>query len=160
IRTEVDVERLLLHGDGPAHGIHIRDRNSGTESICTARRYVLAAGAIGSPLILLRSGASHPLIGRHYMLHLSPVAIGVWPRGNGPAASFVKQIGFADFYFGTPGYAHKLGIVQSLPVPGPLLLRKMAPLVPGPLLDFLRDRMLPLAGIVEDLPDAANRVDW
>jgi choline dehydrogenase-like flavoprotein len=158
VRTEVEVERLLL--DGPARGICLHDRRTGQRSMHTARRYVLAAGAIGSPLVLLRSGAMHPLIGRHYMMHLSPVVVGIWPRARGADASFVKQIGFADFYYGTAGYAHKLGIVQSLPVPGPLLLRKMAPLVPRPLLSFMRRRMLPLAGIVEDLPDPANRVDW
>src|SRR5262249_10088441 len=34
------------------------------------------------------------------------------------------------------------------------------PLVPRPVLRFLRRRMLPLAGIVEDLPDPTNRVHW
>src|SRR5262249_15136563 len=67
--------------------------------------------------------------------------------------------GFADFYFGTPGFPHKMGLVQSLPVPGPLLLAKTAPgLVPRRLLEFLRRRLLPLAGIIEDLPNPANRV--
>jgi choline dehydrogenase-like flavoprotein len=52
-----------------------------------------------------------------------------------------------------------MGLVQSLPVPGPLLLAKTAPkLVPRRLLEFLRRRLLPLAGIIEDLPDPANRV--
>ncbi len=160
VRTEVEVERLLLDAAGAAHGISVQERGSGKRTICTARRYILAAGAIGSPLLLQRSGATHPLIGRNYMLHLSPIVVGILPHGNGAAAAFVKQIGFADFYFGTTGYAHKLGIVQSLPVPGPLLLQKMAPLVPRSLLSWLRQRMLPLAGIVEDLPDPANCVEW
>jgi choline dehydrogenase-like flavoprotein len=39
------------------------------------------------------------------------------------------------------------------------MLAKSAPRqLPGALLGFLRRRMLPLAGIVEDLPDPANRV--
>jgi choline dehydrogenase-like flavoprotein len=160
VRTEVEVERLLFGGDGNAHGVCLHERGSGKRTICTARRYILAAGAIGSPLVLLRSGATHPLIGRHYMMHLSPIVVGILPRRNGASEAFVKQIGFADFYFGTAAYGHKLGIVQSLPVPGPLLLRKVAPLVPQALLRMLREHMLPLAGIVEDLPDPANRVDW
>jgi choline dehydrogenase-like flavoprotein len=36
----------------------------------------------------------------------------------------------------------------------------MAPLVPRPIQRFLRERMLPLAGIIEDLPNPANRVFW
>jgi choline dehydrogenase-like flavoprotein len=46
-------------------------------------------------------------------------------------------------------------------VPGPLLLAKSAPrLLPRKLLPFLRQRMLPMCGIVEDLPDPENRVTW
>ena len=93
------------------------------------------------------------------MMHLSPIVIGLFSRRIGGDETFVKQVGFADYYFGAEGYAHKMGLVQSLPVPGPLLTAKMAPrLLPLPLLRFLRQRMLPLAGIVEDLPDPANRV--
>ena len=54
---------------------------------------------------------------------------------------------------------HKLGIIQSVPVPGPLMLAKAgAKHLPGVAVNFLRARMLALAGIVEDLPDPANRV--
>jgi choline dehydrogenase-like flavoprotein len=53
-----------------------------------------------------------------------------------------------------------MGLVQSLPAPGPLMLAKMGMKGwPQGVLRFLRNRMLPLAGIVEDLPDPANRVE-
>ena len=51
-----------------------------------------------------------------------------------------------------------MGIVQSLPVPGPLMTAKMSPFMPAPVRQFLRQRILPLAGIIEDLPNPANRV--
>jgi choline dehydrogenase-like flavoprotein len=93
------------------------------------------------------------------MYHLSPIVAGLFPRRTGADATFVKQVGFADFYFGAPGYAHKMGLIQSLPVPGPLMMAKAAPRhIPRILLNALRSRMLPLVGIVEDLPDLANRV--
>ena len=60
---------------------------------------------------------------------------------TGADETFAKQVGFADFYFGADGYAHKMGILQSLPVPGPLLTAKMAPWLPGCVLGFLRRRM-------------------
>jgi choline dehydrogenase-like flavoprotein len=158
VLTNNEVEHLELQG-GKVTGISLLDRTTGQRAVSRARRYVLAAGAIGSPLLLLRSGIYGPLIGRHYMFHLSPLAIGIFPRPTGGAETFVKQVGFADFYFGTPEFAHKMGLVQSLPVPGPLLLAKTAPaLVPRRLLELLRRRLLPLAGIVEDLPNPANRV--
>ncbi len=103
------------------------------------------------------------------MAHLSPIAVGLFPRRTGADETFVKQVGFADYYFGTRDGARsedrentgrdKLGLVQSLPVPGPLMTAKAAPkFMPRRLQQFLRHRMLPLAGIVEDLPDSANRV--
>jgi choline dehydrogenase-like flavoprotein len=160
VLTNVEVEQLLLPWTGDAGGVFLRDRATGRRTVCRARRYVLAGGALSSPLLLLRSGAEGPLVGRHYMMHLSPIGVGVFRQRTGADETFVKQVGFADFYFGTKGYAHKMGIVQSLPVPGPLLTARMAPLLPRPVLRFLRRRMLPLAGIVEDLPDPANRVCW
>jgi choline dehydrogenase-like flavoprotein len=159
ILTNAEVESFSWQADGSAGGVCVRDRDSGVRTIRRARRYVLAAGAIGSALLLLRSGVSEPLVGRHYMFHLSPIVIGVFPRRTGADETFVKQIGFTDYYFGTKQYAQKMGLVQSLPVPGPLLAAKMAPrLVPRQFIHFLRQRMLPLAGIVEDLPNPANRV--
>jgi choline dehydrogenase-like flavoprotein len=153
--TNTQAERLT------PDGIETVDRASGRRMVYRARRYVLAAGAIGSPLLLLRSGMDHPLIGRNYMMHLSPIVAGIFARSLGAAEGFVKQVGFSDFYFGTKAFAHKLGLVQSLPVPGPLMLAKAASrLLPRFLLEFLRRRMLPLVGIIEDLPNPTNQVSW
>jgi choline dehydrogenase-like flavoprotein len=52
-----------------------------------------------------------------------------------------------------------MGIVQSLPAPGPLMLKKSGlKRIPSCILRFVRQRLLPLAGIVEDLPNPQNRV--
>ena len=160
VLTNVEVERLALDGSGSATGVHVFDRASGQRMVYRARRYVLAAGALASPLILLRSGVNGPEVGRHYMMHLSPIVVGVFRQRNGADETFVKQVGFTDYYFGTKSHAHKMGLVSSLPVPGPLLTAKMSPLVPRSVLRLLRQRMLPLAGIVEDLPNPANHVCW
>src|SRR5262249_17287396 len=121
ILTNVEAERFVPDGGGNVAGVSLLDRANAQRTIRRARRDVLAAGAPTSPLILLRSGAESPHIGRHYMYHLSPIVAGIFPRRNGADDTFVKQVGFSDYYFGTKGYAHKMGIVQSLPVPGPLL---------------------------------------
>jgi choline dehydrogenase-like flavoprotein len=159
VMTDVEVEGLAGGEGGQVAGVLVRDRSTGRRCVYRARRYALAAGAIGSPALLIRSGMSGPLVGRHYMLHLSPVVVGVFPRRTGADETYVKQVGFADYYFGTSSYAHKMGVVQSLPVPGPLMLAKATSgRLPRPVIQFLRERMLPLVGIVEDLPDPANRV--
>jgi choline dehydrogenase-like flavoprotein len=157
--TGIEADQFLRNGKGEVDGVRVRDRRSGKEQVFRARRYALAAGALASPLILLRSGFDHPLIGRNYMFHLSPVVAGVFPRRTGAETTFVKQIGFADYYFGTRHFRHKLGLIQSLPVPGPKMLAKAGPKrLPAAFIRLLRQRMLPLCGIVEDLPNPANRV--
>jgi choline dehydrogenase-like flavoprotein len=159
VLTNAEVECLTADGRGQFNGVRVRDRVTGARAVYRARAYVLAAGAIHSPALLLRSGAAGPLVGRNYMYHLSPIVAGVFPQRTGADATFVKQVGFADFYLGARGYVHKMGLVQSLPVPGPLMMAKAAPRhVPRGLLNFLRTHMLPLVGIVEDLPNPANRV--
>jgi choline dehydrogenase-like flavoprotein len=158
ILTNTEVEGLFKDGRGQVAGIGVRNRATGQRSTYRARRYALAAGAISSPALLLRSGIDGSLVGRNYMLHLCPVVAGIFRRPTGADRTYVKQVGFADYYFGMPGYAHKMGLIQSLPVPGPLMLAKSARYLPRPLLGFLRRRMLPLTGIVEDLPNPANRV--
>jgi choline dehydrogenase-like flavoprotein len=159
VMTNVEVESLTTDARGRADGVRLRDRSTGQLSTFRARRYALAAGAIGSPALLLRSGMGGPLVGRHYMLHLSPIVAGVFRRPTGADATYVKQVGFSDYYFGTRSYPHKLGLIQSLPVPGPLMLGKATGgRLPHALVGVLRRRMLPLAGIVEDLPNPDNRV--
>ncbi len=158
VQTQVEVDRLVAERGRRSTVISVVDRASGRRMRYRARRYALGAGAIGSSLLLLRSGLENPLIGRNYMMHLSSIAIGIYPHASSTESSFVKQVGFADFYFGTRDFPHKMGIVQSLAVPGPLMSAKMAPFIPGKLRQFLRQRILPLAGLIEDLPNPANRV--
>jgi choline dehydrogenase-like flavoprotein len=160
VLTNTEVERLTLAPSGQVDGIAVLDRSTGQRTAYRARRYVLAGGAIGSPLLLLKSGLDGPLVGRHYMPHLSPVSIGIFPKRTGADATFVKQVGFADYYFGSRKFAHKMGLIQSLPVPGPLMLAKAAPRLPQRLLQLMRRHMLPLTGIVEDLPNPTNRIMW
>jgi choline dehydrogenase-like flavoprotein len=158
--TGVEAEELLTDGQGQVSGVQVCNRATGQRTVYRARRYALGAGALGSPLLLLRSGLGGPLVGRHYMFHVSPVVAGVFPRRIGADATFVKQVGFADYYLGTRRFPHKLGLIQSLPVPGPLMLAKAGGgRIPQPLLQALRRRMLPLVGIVEDLPNPRNRIE-
>jgi choline dehydrogenase-like flavoprotein len=153
VETQVEVDRLVKERGTGSTLISVIDRATGRRFKYRARRYVLGAGAIGSSLLLLRSGLDHPMIGRNYMMHLSSIVAGIYPQETRADSSFIKQVGFADFYFGTKKYPHKMGLVQSLPVPGPLMAAKMSPRMPEPLRQFL-----PLAGLIEDLPDPANRV--
>ena len=161
VRTGVEAEEFERDGTGRIVGIRTVDRATGQRTVFRARRYALAAGAVASPLLLLRSGIDSPQLGRNYMAHLSPIAVGIFPCRQDAAQSFVKQVGFTDYYFGAKWFPHKMGLVQSLPVPGPLMTAKSLPrFLPKRLQETLRQRLLPLAGIIEDLPNPTNRVFW
>jgi choline dehydrogenase-like flavoprotein len=159
VMAETEVLKLLTVPQGAIEGVQVLERGTGATLCLRAKCYALASGAIGSPVIALKSGLGAPHVGRNYMMHYSPIAVGIFPRSTGAGDSFIKQVGFSDFYFGTSDCPHKMGIVQSLPAPGPLMLRKSGlKRVPTAILNFTRKRLLPLAGIVEDLPDPRNRV--
>jgi choline dehydrogenase-like flavoprotein len=159
VLTGVEVESYARDARGQICGVRLRERASGRRLEYRARRYALAAGALASPALLLRSGLTGQWIGRNYMMHVSPIVVGLFRRQTGADQTYVKQVGFADYYLGAKRFPHKMGVVQSLPVPGPLMLRKTAGRrLPRKVLGFLRQRMLPLTGIVEDLPNPANRV--
>ena len=159
LRTHCEADRLERGTNGRLNGVWLKTRRDGVRRLYKAKRYVLSAGAIGSAALLLKSGFDHPLIGRNYMMHYSPIAIGIFARRTGASQTFVKQVGCSDFYFGTKDLPEKMGIVQSLPAPGPLMMAKSGmKRVPRWLLNMLRSRMLPLVGIVEDLPNPENRV--
>ena len=159
LMTNAEVDQLERDPAGKISAVTVRDRATGERHQYRANCYALAAGALGSSAIMLRSQLGGSQVGRNYMMHYSPLAIGLFPRSTGANDTFVKQVGFADYYFGTDDCRSKMGIIQSLPAPGPLMMAKNGlKRVPTWLLQFLRRRMLPMVGIVEDLPNPANRV--
>lgn len=159
LKTRSDADILDRGHGGRLGGVWVNDRVTGSRVRLTAKRYVLSAGAIGSAALLMRSGFDHPMIGRNYMMHYSPISIGLFLRPTGATKTFIKQIGSSDFYFGTRNLPEKMGIIQSLPAPGPLMMAKSGlRWVPRRMLEVLRSHMLPLVGIVEDLPNPENRI--
>lgn len=146
-----------------------------------ARRVILAAGALQSPLILLRSaggaglGNGSGLVGRCLMRHLIDLYLVRPARGGEPFDNRRKEIACNDFYVDGD---RKLGTLQSfgrLP-PAPMLLGSLASdlrasrwgwaapalalAAPAmlPVLHDLSEGWITLATIAEDLPYAANRV--
>lgn len=145
-----------------------------------AEKIILAAGALITPALLLRStSADWPqglanasgLVGRHLMRHFVDLYL-VFTRTGG--SNPLKEIGLSDFYQTDDG---KLGTLQSfgaLP-PAPILAATMAkdwhdaapwasplfrlirPIVTGVLSVLFRRGVL-LAAIMEDQPDTRNRV--
>lgn len=155
-------------------------RRQQTTVTLRAERVILAAGALATPALLLRSSSvdwpqglanASGLVGCNLMRHCVDLyLVFTRQRGENP----LKEIGLSDFYQSDGG---KLGTLQSfgaLP-PAPLLvatiakdLRAVAPwaaplLTPlrpllSALLAWLFKRGVLLAAIMEDLPYRDNRV--
>jgi choline dehydrogenase-like flavoprotein len=140
------------------------------------RFFILAAGAMATPSLLLNStSAEWPsgianrsgMVGRNLMRHMVDLYL-VTPRSGDGTNGRMKQLALSDFYC----YEGKrYGVVESFgelptithamntPDPGPIrkLLRLGRPVL-SPLWDNFRSRKVALAGIMEDLPYYENRV--
>jgi choline dehydrogenase-like flavoprotein len=86
---------------------HIEARRDGAMFNLRARRYVLAAGALGSAHLLLSSVSeswpdgcanSSRLVGRNLMLHLTEM-LAIWPERGTSFDGPTKTISFRDLYY-------------------------------------------------------------
>lgn len=173
-----DVTRI----EASAQVSRIHCRRAGQTFTLQARQYVLAAGGLGSPSLLLRSagedwpdgiGNRHDMVGRNLMFHLSEM-LAVWPgngvRSNAPS----RALSLRDLYHVE---GQRFGLIQSMGIDagyGEVLyalnemfersaLRRLRPLRHG--LRLLPYGILPIlgpakifVGVLEDLPYPGNRV--
>ena len=145
------------------------DRSSGRSTTVVAPRILLAAGALGSPHLLMASElpALNPagdMVGRHLTRHANGMTFAYLPDLPDRGRHFHKQIGFNDYYFGD-AQAHevrgKLGGIQQLQAPPPALVRHS---VSGPrklfagLVALTFPRVTGLLVMAEDQPRPENRV--
>ena len=91
-------------------------RPSGQRVRVRARHYVLAAGAIGTPALLLRSGAPDPhrALGRRTFLHPTVISAAVMPER-------------VDGYAGAPQTIYSDHFLERGPVDGPIGFKLEAP---------------------------------
>ncbi|MDM7457869.1 MAG: GMC family oxidoreductase N-terminal domain-containing protein, partial [Paracoccus sp. (in: a-proteobacteria)] len=182
VMTGATVQRLI-GANRRIEGVLIR--RNGTQQILRARQYVLAAGALGSPRLLMASASeawpegcanSSGLVGRGVMFHLTE-RLAIWPPRDAPppaAAGPRKVFSMRDFY--RDGQM-RLGLVQSLGLQagygdilhvlrqtylhhplGRHFIGKQALRLPAHIAAWLLGTAHIFVGIVEDMPDDANRV--
>jgi choline dehydrogenase-like flavoprotein len=165
LRTGTVVARVEAAG-GSVTGLLCLDRVSGRWLRVRARAYVLAAGALATPHLLLASGldrrnpAGH-VVGRYLMRHCNAVVFGVFPKSLDGVDAFHKQLYVGDLYFGHPSVASpagKLGVIQQIHPPPPGLLQAMLPRPLAALTCAVRPHMTGLVVIAEDQPRAENRL--
>jgi choline dehydrogenase-like flavoprotein len=158
LMTQAEVVRVQTRGR-KLTGLVVQ--SGGGRHHVTADLFILAAGAMGSPVFLMQHGLTggNATIGRNYMFHLGVLFTALCARPTGAGRTFIKQLGISDLYLSQGKTPHKLGYIQQLPIPGILTLQAQLPLpLPKWLLAPAFTRNITFAGAIEDLPQPANRV--
>ena len=162
LRTEALVVRLLADASG--RRIKAAELADGTQ--VRGDLFVLAAGAVNSVAILLRSvHAKHPsglanssgMVGRHYMNHNCTAVMAIRPlRAN--REPFQKTLALNDFYLGDGEGSPPLGNLQLLGKIMEPMLRGEIRSVPRPVRAWLAAHSVDWYAMSEDLPHPESRV--
>ncbi len=139
----------------------------GTDTLrLSADIVVLAAGAINSAALLLRSTSdAHPtglanasdVVGRHYMGHVNSVLMSISKCPN--PTVFQKTLSINDYYFGAKDWAFPMGHISFVGKLDAATLAAGAPAIaPKWTLDLMATHSLDFWLTSEDLPDPDNRV--
>lgn len=116
----------VQHQNGKVTGLSIQAigddnrRPSGKVFNVKAKRYILAAGGINSPALLLHSNVPNPsgLLGKRTFLHPAPVSMGEFEEGvdgwhGAPQSTYSDQFVWSDGAAGAMGY--KLEVAPTSP---------------------------------------------
>ncbi|MFE5837407.1 GMC oxidoreductase [Arthrobacter sp. NPDC056493] len=163
--TDAKVTSLIPGPDGRTIVAALAECNGKVIRI-EADKFVLAAGAVNSAALLLRSATKdHPqglanssgLVGRNYMVHNSTFFIGINPfRIN--RTLWQKTLGLNDWYEAGPANKYPLGNLQMLGKLRASMLKMAKPWAPTWLLKAMSDRSIDIYLTTEDLPRRQNGI--
>ncbi|WP_435609756.1 GMC oxidoreductase [Pseudomonas knackmussii] len=165
--TRTKIDRLLTSANGEQVTEALGTRDGRTLRI-SAKRFVLACGAVNTAALLLKSaneqhpnglGNSSGLIGRNYMVHNSTFMVAVDPRRENKVM-FQKTLALNDWYHASQDSMFPLGNVQMLGKIREPMISAMRSWVPKPISRYLTDHSVDLYLTSEDLPTNENRVEY
>lgn len=162
VADQVTVAQLRLER-GAVRSVVCCDESDGTQFEVRGRVVVVAAGALHTPTILLRSGLGQEgdaaFLGRFLMRHCNIVVCALFPFATNPEGAFHKQLCFAQFY---EDLRHELGtatgVIQDISTPTPEVIRHFAPRGLGRPASLFAHLLQNLLCVAEDEPQADNRV--
>ena len=150
----------ILHSGHRATGLACVDRTSSARVELKADTIVVAAGAVESPALLIRSGlGGHPAIGRYLMRHCNAIVTCLFPFQTNPDQTFHKQVCVADFYEDVrekEGTA--VGVIQDIYTPAPEVMKHYAPKWGKWAIDLTHRHLQNLLCVAEDEPRVENAV--
>jgi choline dehydrogenase-like flavoprotein len=117
IIVRCSADKVLIE-NGQAVGVEAHNIDIGTGKsyrvTVRAKAVIVAAGAIHSPAILLRSGLENRHIGRHLHLHPTSALVGLYPDKVYPWKG-VMQSAYSDHGYITGSYGYKLEVAPAHP---------------------------------------------
>ncbi|BCW72783.1 GMC family oxidoreductase [Arthrobacter sp. NicSoilB8] len=163
--TDTQITRLIPGPDGRTIAAALAERNGQIIRI-EADKFILAAGAVNSAALLLRSATQeHPrglanssgLVGRNYMVHNSTFFLGINPfKVN--RTLWQKTLGLNDWYEAGPTNRYPLGNLQMLGKLRASMLKMARSWAPNPILKAMSDRSVDIYLTTEDLPSTTNGI--
>jgi choline dehydrogenase-like flavoprotein len=162
--TQAQVQRLQLSSDGKQVEA-VEYQYGGVPCRISAPVVVLAAGAVNSAALLLRSACTQApdgvanrsgVVGRNYMAHNNTALMSIGLTRN--PTVFQKTICINDYYFGSDDFRFPMGNIQGLGKMRAEMLTAKQKFLPGPIARVLADRSVDWWVMSEDLPDPQNRV--
>ena len=152
LRTGAEVTKLIADATGRITGVQVNG------AVLSAPIIVLAAGAVQSAVLLLRSGLANTSdqVGRNFMNHNTSAVLAIHPfRRN--RSVYQKTLMVNDFYLSGGPKNAPLGNIQLLgKITGPILAAQIP--IPGFLAGFIARRTVDLYAMSEDLPDPDSRI--
>ncbi|MEO6298501.1 MAG: GMC family oxidoreductase [Paracoccaceae bacterium] len=163
--TQAEVLRLETDAEGQRVTAAVIRRN-GVEERVEAGNFAVAAGAVQSAALLLRSAnPAHPYglanrsdqLGRNFMNHNSTAMLAIDPRMVNRAV-YQKTLWFNDFYTADPETGMPLGNVQLLGRITGNILKAQMPLLPKFIARLIARYAFGWYLMSEDLPNPESRV--
>lgn len=158
------VETLEASADGKSiTAVHYR--HQGEARIVSPKLVILAAGAINSAAILLRSPSSRGTglantsdqVGRNFMNHNSSAMLAIDPRRRNDSV-YQKTLMLNDYYLSDGKGGKPLGNVQLLGKISGDILKANVRRAPKLALDFMAGHAVDWYLMCEDLPDPESRI--
>ena len=162
LRTQTQALRILTN-QNEVIGIEVQGPN-GIE-ILTADKYVLAAGAVNTTALLLKSANDHfptgvanrsDQVGRNFMMHNNAHIAAIDFRRKNDVV-FQKTLSVND-WFNDGGNGYPLGTLQLIGKVQGIMMKSWATKVPLSLLDLFAKYSVEWLVMAEDLPSPTNRV--
>ena len=164
LKLHAKAMRLVLTSDGKRINA-VEYESNGTVERISAPIVVLAASAVNSAVLLLRSACdkaprgvanSSGVVGRNYMAHNNTALMSIGWNIND--TNFQKTICVNDFYFGDDSFKYPMGNIQGLGKLQSGMLTAKQKYLPGFVGNLLAERSVDWWIMSEDLPDPENRV--